>query len=164
MMQQTMDWDTPIDTNNTTPYPRHIILPDGDYDYVIVDFVRGEYPGSAKIGRCPKATLTLRITTDAGDIVDIKTDLILHTKLVWKLAAFFVSAGLMQPGETGRMPWDRVIGASGRARITTRTYTRNSKTYTINDVDAYLPPTTNQPDTAGNYVPVDNNSDGLPWD
>jgi hypothetical protein len=71
-----MDWDDAIENDGQEFY----ILPEGDYNFTVVDFERGRFPGSAKLPACNKATLTLQVNTTDGTAT-IKTDLILYRSL-----------------------------------------------------------------------------------
>ena len=49
-----MDWDDAIENDGQ----EFIILPEGDYNFMVTGFERGRFPGSAKIPACNKATIT----------------------------------------------------------------------------------------------------------
>lgn len=128
-----MDWGDAIEMDS----PEYIILPEGDYIFEVVNFERDRFPGGAKIPPCNKATLTLKVKADNG-IARIKTDLILHRSLEWKLSAFFRSIGQKKTGEKLIPNWQTVKGSKGRAHITVREYTdRNGNDREANDVDKY---------------------------
>ena len=61
-----------------------ILLPEGDYNYTVIDFERGRFNGSAKIPECNKAIITVQVETKEG-ISTIKFDLILYRSLEWRL-------------------------------------------------------------------------------
>ncbi len=97
------------------------LLPDGDYDFTIVNFERDRFDGSEKSAPCPVAKLTLRISSADGD-VDIKHSLYLRQKSEWQLGQFFCCIGQKKRGEPLRPKWDSIVGAKGRCRIGRRTY------------------------------------------
>ena len=57
-----MDWDSAIESDGS----QFIVLPEGDYDFIVTGFERGRYPGSAKIPACNKASLTLTVELPDG--------------------------------------------------------------------------------------------------
>lgn len=124
-------WDSEIENDG----PEFILLPDGDYDFVVEKFERGRYEGGDKIPACPKATLYLRFETAEGETI-IKKDLLLHSKVEGILCAFFTCIGQRKHGQRVSMNWAAVPGARGRARIGKRLYNGN----TYNDVKRFLEP------------------------
>lgn len=113
-----MDWDDAIESDGQ----EFVILPEGDYNFVVTNFERGRYPGSAKIPPCNKASLTLHVKTDDG-VAMVRTDLILYRSLEWKISSFFRSIGQKKHGERLVMNWSKVVGSHGRAHFKPRTYT-----------------------------------------
>lgn len=127
------DWDDTIENDGQD----FVILPEGDYVFQVTNFERGRFPGSAKIPPCNKAALTLQVKTDNG-LANIKTDLILHKSLEWKLSSFFRAIGQKKHGEKLTMNWNTVVGSYGRAHIKQREYIGNDgNKRTANDVDKY---------------------------
>ena len=57
---QGMDWNDTLENDGQ----EYIILPEGDYNFVVTNFERGRFPGSAKMPPCNKAALTLVVNTD----------------------------------------------------------------------------------------------------
>lgn len=128
-----LDWGDTIEQDSQ----EFIILPEGDYVFEVAEFKRGNFPGGAKIPPCLKAELTLRIKGENG-VARIKTDLILHRSLEWKLCSFFSSIGQKKRGERLAMNWDRVVGSRGRCHVVVREYSdRNGVNRETNDVDRY---------------------------
>lgn len=126
-----------------------ITLEPGEYNFTVVDFQREQYEGSDKLPACPKAVITCRIDSAMGP-VDIKNNLFLTTKTMGLLAAFFTSIGLKKKGEDLKMQWNKVVGATGRCKVSTREYNGNK----YNDIQRFLPPVSAQdaPAAAG-YAP-----------
>ena len=68
-----MDWTDTIESDGQ----EFILLPEGDYNFVVSAFERGRFPGSTKMQACNKATLTLQVETKQG-VASVRTDLILN--------------------------------------------------------------------------------------
>ena len=137
-----MAWDDTIGTDSAKPS----ILEDGDYDFEVMSLEKGSFPGSQKISPCPKAMLTLGVTTSEGT-VKVRTDILLSRTLEWKISEFFRCIGEKKHGEKIVMNWDKVVGAKGRAHFKPREYvTQAGDTRKVNDVDHYLDPVESQPD------------------
>ena len=98
-----------------------ITLEEGDYNFVITEFERGQYAGGSKIPACNMAKLTLQVKTDAGT-ANVKTNLLLVKSLEWKLSSFFRSIGMKKHGEKLVMKWNEIIGKHGRAHFAPRVY------------------------------------------
>ena len=149
-----MDWNSAIEEDGQG----FVLLEEGDYDFTVTGFERGQHNGSEKIPPCPKALLTLSIETPAG-IATIKENLILYKTMEWKLSSFFRSIGLKKHGERLIMDWDHVLGQSGKAHVIQRTYTGNDGTlkkannvqYFIDHIDE------------GKFTPKDNDEDDIPF-
>lgn len=130
---QTLDWDSVIDQDGA-PF---VLLDEGEYNFTIQEFKRAIFPGSQKIQQCPKAELVLNIE----NLTTVKTDLILAPQLMWKLASFARSIGVKKHGEACTIPWDSIVGYSGRCKIKHRSYVdKNGETKTANEVDSFLDP------------------------
>ncbi len=129
-----MDWDSAIEDDGQG----FILLPEGDYEFTVSGFERGQHNGSDKIPPCPKALLTLSISTPNG-VAEVKDQLILYKTLEWKLSSFFRSIGMKKHGERLVMDWNRVLGAAGHAHIIQRAYTGNDGTVKkANGVQYYM--------------------------
>ena len=129
-----MDWNDVLENDGS----EFVLLPEGDYRFKVASFERGRFVGSTKIPACNKAILMLDVTGEQGT-VHIKTDLILHKSLEWKLAQFFRSIGLKEKGKAVAMDWQAVPGAQGRCHVIQRTWTGNDgKERVSNDVDRFL--------------------------
>lgn len=128
-----LEWDDEISGESSG----FILLEDGDYDFTVTAFERGRFPGSTKIPACKKAVFTLAVETSQG-IAYVKHDLILWSTLQWRIAEFFQSIGQGKKGEPLRPRWSEVVGACGRARFKTRTYTKRDGTEgKTNDVERF---------------------------
>ena len=147
-----MEWDDAIESDGQ----EFVILEEGDYNFRVVEFERGRFPGSAKIPPCNKAALTLQVKTADGKIATVKTDLILHRNLEWRLSAFFRCIGQKKHGERLVMDWNKVLYAQGRAHFKPRTYTnRDGEERQANDVDRFY-------DFDPNFFSDEDNWENLP--
>lgn len=138
-----LDWDSEIVDSGES----FVILLPGTYDFTVKKLERKHYAGGAKMPPCPQAQLTLTVHGgDKGEAHTI-TNLFLTQKQAWKLAQFFVSLGLAEPGGKLQMDWNKVIGSSGRLELANREY--NGKLY--NDVSRFLPPEKAPAGATGGY-------------
>lgn len=154
----TFGWDDTIENDGAG----FIILPEGDYNFTVMDFERGRFPGSAKIPPCNKAVVTLGVVTPEG-LASVKTDLILARNMEWQLSSFFRCIGQKKHGQKLVMNWDTIIGSQGRAHFKPRAYTdRNGDERQANDVANFID---YNPDffKKEESDPINQNS-GLPWD
>lgn len=111
-----LNWDDQIvQEEMELPY-----LPDGDYPFQIVNLEKARHQPkeNGKIPPCNKAILTVRVTDRMnGQTVDMQANLLLHSKMEWKLCEFFAAIGMRQKGEALRMDWSRVVGATGLCKV-----------------------------------------------
>lgn len=137
-----LNWDDEITQEST-----FTLLPEGEYDFKVVNFERAWYDGSDKIPPCNKAIITIKVETPQGE-AELKENLFLTTKTEGLLSAFFGSIGLKKKGEPLRMNWGKVIGSTGRAKVGTREFNGN----TYNQVKRWLSPD-DKPATTGGFKP-----------
>lgn len=129
-----MDWNDSIENDGQ----EFVLLPEGDYNFVVTNFERGRFPGGPKIPACNKASITAQITTDQGVSI-VKFDLLLYRSVEWRISAFFRCIGQKKSGEKVTMNWNAVIGSKGRAHIKQRKYTNNyGEEKTVNDMDRFI--------------------------
>lgn len=107
-----LGWDDEISKDS----PDFVVLPEGDYDFEVIEFERARHPGSDKLPSCNKAIVHIRIEGEEG-ISNIRHQLFLHTITEGLLADFFKGIGQRKKGEKISMNWNRVVGATGRARV-----------------------------------------------
>ena len=128
-----MDWNDVIEDDGQ----EFVVLPEGDYNFVVTNFERGRFPGSAKIPATNKETKSIQIFSEMG-VASIKFDLVLSKSLTWKVSAFFRSIGQKKVVKT-TMDWNKVLGAKGRAHIKQKVYTNQSdEEKNINDLDYFI--------------------------
>lgn len=129
-----LEWNDQISNDGQ----EFILLPEGDYNYTVIDFERGRFNGSAKIPACNKAIITVQVETKEG-ISTIKFDLILYRSLEFRLSGFFRSIGQKKHGEKLVMDWSKVVGSKGRAHFKQRSYVnQNGEEKFVNDVDRFI--------------------------
>lgn len=123
-----LDWNSEIEET-------YLDLPDGTYDFTVVDAERGRFepkPESKIKEPCPQVKVHVEIKDPNSDQkVKLNSLLILHTRTKGLLCNFFRSIGLMQKGEPLKMNWD-VIGKTGKLKLS-----HNDKNYM--QIDKFLP-------------------------
>ena len=119
--QRELSWDDEIE-NDSSDFE---VVPEGDYNFEVTKFERGRSKGSDKLPPCNMAILTIRLS-DGKHSTTVTENLILHTKMEWKLSQFFCAIGQKQRGEKVRMNWPAVPGARGRCEITIRSYAKKT--------------------------------------
>ena len=134
--ERELGWDDPIENDGN----EFITLPDGDYDFEIIEFERGRHPGSEKLPPCNKAVVSLKIESPEGTVI-LKHNLFLHTKTEGMLCAFFTGIGQRKKGERVTMNWNQVVGSKGRCKIASRKWKNDEgKELTFNDVKKFYEP------------------------
>lgn len=140
-----LDWDEAIELNPST----FVLLPEGEYDFKVIKFERQRHDGSAKLPPCPKAAITVEVSGVNGT-TQITHNLFLHTKTQGLLSAFAISIGQGKQGDVVKLDWSKVLGATGRAKVAVRKYTKKDGTEAeTNDIKEFLPPLRNW--TAGGF-------------
>lgn len=131
-----LGWDDQIENDS----PDFVILPEGDYDFEIIDFERGRHNGSEKLPPCNKAIVHIRIEGKEG-ISTIKHQLFLHTITEGMLCAFFTGIGQRQKGQKVTMNWNAVVGSKGRCKVGIRRWTNTEgREITFNEVKKFYEP------------------------
>lgn len=127
-------WDDEIKEESS-----FVLLPEGDYVFVIKKFDKGRYDGGDKIPPCPKAIVTFSVYND-GQCVDIQENFLLHKKMEWKLSEFFSSIGLKKKDEPVRMLWTpELIGKQGVCKVILHSYQKDGETRQTNRIDKLYP-------------------------
>ena len=116
-MGREFGWEDPIENDS----PDFILLPEGDYDFDVVNFERGRHSGSDKLPPCNKATIHIRIDTPEGTTT-IRHNLFLHSSTEGMLCTFFTGIGQRKKGERFVMNWNTVAGSKGRCKVGIREY------------------------------------------
>lgn len=110
-----MDWDSPISaeaSNNEYNLP-----PVGEYGFTVETMEKTFSKAGKKM-----AKIVIKLDEE-GQYFHVYDYLVLTDNMAWKLAQFFECLSLKKKGEAlDRMPWDKVVGASGRVKIKHETY------------------------------------------
>lgn len=119
--ERELGWDDQIENDS----PDFVVLPEGDYDFEVVDFERGRHGGSEKLPPCNKATVHIKIEGKEGTAI-IRHNLFLHTITEGMLCAFFAGIGQRKKGEKVSMNWNAVVGSIGKCRIKVKKWTNDA--------------------------------------
>lgn len=130
VVEKELGWDDTIEKESS-----FILLPDGDYEFTVTEFLRARHEGSENLPPCNKAILTINIKTKQGES-NIKHNLFLHSRTEGMVSAFFLGIGLKKHGEPFKMNWNNVIGSKGICKVSTRLY--DGKQY--NDIKRFYDP------------------------
>lgn len=128
-VEREFEWDDTIEKDSD-----YIVLPEGDYEFVVESVERARHPGSDFIPPCNKAIVKLRIDSEYGTAI-VNHNLFLHTKKEGMLSAFFTSIGQKKKGEKLKMNWGSVPGSKGRAHVSPEPFNGN----TYNKVKKFYP-------------------------
>ena len=140
-MERELSWDDQIENDGA----EFIILPKGNYDFEVTAFERGRFNGSEKMPACNQATLTIKLFAPDGQTTSVKKNLLLHSKVEWKLCEFFTSIGQRKKGEKATMNWNAVVGSRGRCEVTIRDWKKDDGTpMQNNEVSKFLEPVEGQ--------------------
>lgn len=139
-MGREFQWDDTIEKDASD----FIVLPEGDYNFMVESYERGRHNGSDKLPPCNKAILKIRIEATEGTAV-ISHNLFLHSKMEGMLSAFFSCIGQKKKGEPLKMNWNMVPGSVGRLKLGIRTYQGNDgKEKQANEIKRFYPKDENQ--------------------
>lgn len=131
-----LNWDSPIEHDS----PDFVVLPEGDYDFEVIDFERARHPGSEKLPPCNKAIVHIKIQGPEG-VAIIKQNLFLHSITEGMLCAFFTAIGQRKKGEKVSMNWNAVVGSCGRAKVGIHKWTdNNGNERTSNEIKKFYEP------------------------
>jgi hypothetical protein len=134
--ERELDWEDEIQQDGED----FILLPDGEYEFEVIEVTRMRYPGGDYYPPCPKAVAKMKVTTPQGASI-FSEHLFLHTKGEYRLCAFFKAIGLRKHGEKLRMQWNSVVGRRGRAEICIDEYIdKNGAKRQSNKVRKFLDP------------------------
>jgi hypothetical protein len=135
MEEKELQWDDTI-TKDASDF---LLLPEGDYNFMVESFERGRHGGSEKLPPCNKAILTLRIDAPEGT-AKITHNLFLHSKTEGMLSAFFTCIGQKKKGEPLKMNWGAVPGSTGRCKVGIHPYkNRDGEERKSNDIKKFYP-------------------------
>lgn len=144
VVDESLGWEDEISRDN-----EFILLPEGEYAFTVTKMERGYFNGSAKMSKCNKAELTIKVSTPDGKSTTVTHNLFLHRKCEGLLCAFFTSIGQRKHGETLRPNWQAVVGASGRCKVGIHEWTGNDgQTRQSNEITRFLEPAAGVQQTA----------------
>lgn len=143
-----LDWDAGISAD-ASDRGQFNLPPVGEYGFTVVEFEKCFSKNGKKMAK-------INIELDeSGQYFKVYDYLVLTANMEWKLAQFFESLGLKKKGEPlTSMPWDKVLGESGKVKIKHETYNGNENC----KVDKYLAPsapTVKAPAPAQNDMPFE---------
>lgn len=134
-IERELGWDDEIEKDSGD----FILLPEGDYDFVVESFERGRYNGGEKLPPCNMAILNIKIEVPEGTAI-IQNRLYLHTKTEGLISAFFTSIGQKKKGEKMKMDWSKVTGAKGRCKVGIHEwYNDSGEKKQSNDIKKFYP-------------------------
>jgi hypothetical protein len=132
----TLGWDDEIQNDS----PDFVVLPEGDYNFEVVEFERARHPGSDKLPPCNKAVVHIKIEGNEGVSI-IKHNLFLHSITEGMLCAFFTGIGQRKKGEKFTMNWNKVVGSTGRAKVGIRKWINDSgQELVFNEIKKFYEP------------------------
>lgn len=139
--ERAFDWDDEI----TSDGQDFVLLPEGDYDFEVVSFERGQHPGSEKLPPCKKAIVHIKVT-DGKNSTTIIHNFFLHSRTEGMIGAFLVSIGQKKHDEPTRPRWKEMVGAKGRCKVVIDEFTgRNGDTLQSNKIRKFYKPAENPP-------------------
>ena len=140
-MGREFNWDDVIQNDGE----EFVLLPEGDYDFVVKSFERGRHNGSEKLPPCNKAVLKIEVSNGQQKST-ITHNLMLHSKCEGLICAFFTGIGHRKHGEQLRMDWNRVAGSRGRCKVGVRTWkNKNGEDQKSNEIKKFYDPAESAP-------------------
>ena len=109
-----LKWNDEIQADNWQP---NIVLPEGDYQFEVIDYEKTRSKGENGKISCNMAKVQLEF--DGGDLgtTTIYDNILLRSDLEWKISSFFNSIGQKKRGERIVMNWDKARHAKGWAHL-----------------------------------------------
>lgn len=142
-------WDDEIENDS----PDFVTLPEGDYDFEVIDFERGRHPGSEKLPPCNKAVVHIRVQGAEG-VSTIRHNLFLHSKTEGMLCAFFTGIGQRQKGEKLKMNWNKVVGSTGKCKVGVRKWkAKDGNELVSNEIKKFYEPAEKPPTRQAGFTP-----------
>ena len=132
VQERELGWDETI----TQDAKEFTILPEGDYPFMVKSVEKSRFNGSEKMPACYQANINIAIKSalDPDGEVIVKFNLLLHSKVEWRISEFFASIGLKKKGQPLRMNWN-IAGLSGTCKVAPKLY--NDSQY--NDIKKFYP-------------------------
>ena len=152
-----LGWDDEVEEGS--PF---VLLPAGDYPFVVVKFERSIYEKNTNYeskvpANCPMAIVTIEVTAPDGQNTTLTEKLFLYKKMQWKINQFFTSIGAPKSADGKvKMNWNMVLGSRGTAKVIFNNYkdTKTGEDRQNNRIDKFNEPT--QQAAATGYQPPQN--------
>lgn len=141
IIDKELDWNDEI--SKETDF---VLLPEGDYDFMVDSFERGRHNGSEKLPPCNKAVVNIKVFGN-GLETTVKHQLFLHSSTEGMLSAFFSAIGMKKKGEPLRMNWPAIVFTTGRCQLSITEYNGNK----YNQIKKFYPFEPKNKETS--YVP-----------
>lgn len=140
-LNRAIGWDEEIYADE----PEYKPLPDGDYDFRVLNFERSQYEGGEKLPPCMKIAVTLECTNGVN-IGKITENFFLAKSNEWRIGSFLCSLGLKKKGDPTRPSMiQQSIGLQGRCKVTSRKWTgRDGQENVSNTVKIFYEKAQNQ--------------------
>lgn len=133
-----LSWDSEISQESS-----FTLLPEGTYKFTIEKMERSQYtpsPHSSIRDVSPMAELTLRIASPEHGETSIKENLILHTKMEWKISELLLAIGQKKKGEPTQPNWSQIPMSEGWAEVEVNEYTnKDGQDRKNNRVKRFIP-------------------------
>lgn len=143
--ERELGWDDVIEKDG----PDFITLPEGDYNFEVINFERARHPGSDKLPPCNKAIVHIKIEGPEGVSI-IKHNLFLHSITEGLLCSFFTAIGQRRKGEQVTMNWNKVVGSKGRAKIVIHKWKNDEgREFISNEIKRFYEPEEDKPQGVG---------------
>lgn len=128
-------WDDAVTLTNKAG-----LLKEGPAKFEVVKFTRGFFNGSKKMSACDQANLVVRAQDIDGVTADIKVNLPLNQKMLWKITHLFESLGLVDSSAKNvRLPWNKLVGSSGYCIVEQAAWQGNDgETHVSNQVKDFI--------------------------
>lgn len=119
-----------------------IILPKGEYSFVVVDYETSEYTDTKAGNRTRKKVIVHCQIDFNGSKVTIKEQLPLKKTMEWKFCQLFTCIGDRKSGEQLKMNWNEIKGKGGKCIVKPRKFNSNGEEKQTNSIDKFLEPAT----------------------
>ena len=132
-----LSWDGPIEKDS-----EFTLLPEGEYDFEVMAFERGRHDGSAKLPPCPKAIVTIKLSSPEGLSSSVQHNFFLHSSTEGILCGFFTAIGLRKHGEKFSMNWPATVARRGRCKVGIRKWIseKTKEEMQSNQISRFLEP------------------------
>lgn len=146
--ESALSWDSTIEKESS-----FTLLEPGAYHFTVQKMERSTFQPSAQSSIkdvSPKAELELKVFNDQGVSTIISENLILHSRMEWKISEFMIAIGQKKPGEPVKPNWNAVVGATGECEVEVNHYVDRKGTERENNrITKFLEPIANktQPQT-----------------